>query len=164
MTMFRAARLGALALATLMLAAPALPSLAADSTPAPAANDPLAPARAQLAAKRWQAAIDELQKVNATGSADWNNLMGYSMRKRKTPDLEAAERYYAEALRIDPQHRGTLEYAGELALMKGDLPTAEQRLAALDKICTFSCEEYRDLKKAIAAYKGNGNKYVAAAD
>ncbi|MED5620870.1 hypothetical protein [Ideonella sp. BN130291] len=164
MTMSRPARLCALAVYGLLLAAPALPSLAADSTPAPAASDPLAPARAQLAAKHWQAAIEELQRVNATGSADWNNLMGYSMRMRKTPDLDAAERYYAEALRLDPKHRGTLEYSGELALMKGDLPTAEQRLAALDKVCTFSCEEYRDLKKAIAAYKANGNKYVAKAD
>ena len=34
-------------------------------------------------------------------------------------------------------------------LMKGDLATAEQRLAALDKICTLPCAEFTDLKKAI---------------
>jgi len=42
-----------------------------------------------------------------------------------------------------------------------DLAKAEQRLAALDKACLFSCDEYRDLKAAVAAFKANGNKYVA---
>lgn len=139
-------------------------SFAADEGPAVSAKaaDPLGPAREQIAAKKWVAAIDELKKVNATGSADWNNLMGYSYRKAKTPDYDAAERYYNEALRIDPKHRGALEYSGELYLMKGDLGKAEERLTTLDKVCTFSCAEYRDLKKSVEAYKKNGNKYVAA--
>src|SRR5882672_12818060 len=94
-------------------------TFAADSEPV--ANDKLAPARAQIAAKQWRGAIDELKKVNDTGSADWNNLMGYSMRKAKVPDYDSAEKYYAEALRIDPRHRGALEYSGELYLMKGEL-------------------------------------------
>jgi hypothetical protein len=42
--------------------------------------------------------------------------------------------------------------------MIGDLPRAEQRLATLDKVCTFGCGEFSDLKKAIAQYKANGNK------
>lgn len=150
-------------LAGLLTAATPFAAHAADTSP-PAAADPLKEARAQLAARHWSAAIEELQRVNATGSADWNNLMGYAMRKRQSPDLEASERYYNEALRIDPQHRGTLEYSGELYLMKGDLAKAEARLATLDKVCTFSCEEYRELKKAVAAYKANGNKYVAGGD
>src|SRR5256714_14790244 len=137
-------------------------AFAADTEPANPVNDKLAPARAQIAAKQWRVAIDELKKVNDTGSADWNNLMGYSLRKAKVPDYEAAEKYYDEALRIDPQHRGALEYSGELYLMKGDLTKAEQRLSALDKICRLPCEEYTDLKKAVQAYKSNGNKYVAA--
>jgi tetratricopeptide (TPR) repeat protein len=132
---------------------------AADNEPAP--GDKLAPARVQIAANQWRAAIEELKKVNDTGSADWNNLMGYSHRKAKTPDYEAAERYYNEALRIDPKHRGALEYSGELYLMKGDLPKAEERLATLDKVCRLGCSEYTDLKKAIAAYKANGNKVAA---
>ena len=131
---------------------------AADSTPSPAAQDPLAAARALIADNKWVAAIDELKRVDAKDSADWNNLMGYSHRKAKTPDYAAAERYYDEALRINPQHRGALEYSGELYLMKGDLPRAEQRLAALDKACFLPCEEYRDLKKAIAAFKAGGGK------
>jgi Flp pilus assembly protein TadD len=139
----------------------AIPAIAADSTPSSAAPDKLGPARGLIADKKWAAAIDELKRVNETGSADWNNLMGYSLRKAATPDLNAAERYYNEALRIDPKHRGALEYSGELYLMKGDLAKAEQRLAALDKACFMPCEEFTDLKKAVQAFKANGNKFVA---
>ena len=80
--------------------------------------------------------------------------MGYSLRKGATPDFAGAEKFYNEALRIDPTHRGALEYSGELYLQTGDLARAEQRLAALDKACFFGCEEYSDLKKAIVLYKG----------
>ncbi|HEX6705124.1 MAG TPA: tetratricopeptide repeat protein [Albitalea sp.] len=134
---------------------------AADTDPAPATADKLAPARAQIAAKSWRGAIDELKRINDPASADWNNLMGYSLRKAKTPDYEAAEKFYDEALRIDPKHRGALEYSGELYLMKGDLAKAEERLGRLDKACRLPCDEYTDLKKAVQAYKDNGNKYVA---
>jgi tetratricopeptide (TPR) repeat protein len=138
-------------------------AFAADTTPAsPAAADKLAPARAAIKAKQWVVAIDELKKVGDTGSADWNNLMGYAHRKAKTPDYAAAERYYDEALRIDPKHRGALEYSGELYLIQGNLPKAEQRLAVLDKVCMLPCEEYTDLKNAVARFKANGNRYVAA--
>ena len=120
------------------------------------APDKLDGVRAQIAAKNWSGAIDELKRLNDTGDADWNNLMGYSLRKAPTPDFAGAEKFYDEALRIDPKHRGALEYSGELYLQTGDLARAEQRLAALDKACTFGCSEYSDLKKAIAQYKAGG--------
>jgi tetratricopeptide (TPR) repeat protein len=116
--------------------------------------DKLDGVRAQITANNFPAAIDELKRLNDTGDADWNNLMGYSLRKGPTPDFAGAEKFYNEALRIDPKHRGALEYSGELYLQTGDLAKAEQRLAALDKACFFGCEEYSDLKKAIAQYKG----------
>ena len=132
---------------------------AVDSGPA---DDTLTSARARIKEKNWPAAIAELRRVNESGSADWNNLMGYAMRKQATPDYAAAERYYNEALRIDPRHKGALEYSGELSLINGDLPKAEERLATLNKVCRMSCEEYRDLKRAVDRYKANGNKYVPA--
>lgn len=152
---------GLLALASAAHAADTGPAL----TPAPAATpvkDKLAAARAQIAARNWPAAIDELKRVNDTGSADWNNLMGYSLRKARTPDLAGSEKFYDEALRLDPRHLGTLEYSGELYLMKGDLPKAEQRLAALDAACAKRCVEYADLQRAIERYKAAGQKYVAS--
>ena len=157
--MNRSATVARLATA-LIIATSGLGAHAADA--APATPDKLAPARAEIKAGRWVAAIDELKKVNDTGSADWNNLMGYTLRKGANPDTAAAERYYDAALRIDPRHRGALEYSGELYLMLGQLPRAEARVAALEKVCGGSCEELTDLKKAVAAYKANGNRYVAA--
>jgi Flp pilus assembly protein TadD len=155
---FRLAR--HLAAAALVLAAST--AFAADTTPAAGTGDTLAAARSLIAERKWAAAIDELKRVNDSTNADWNNLMGYSHRKAKAPDFDAAERYYTEALRLNPKHRGALEYSGELYLMTGDLAKAESRLAALDKACTLSCEEYRDLKAAVARFKANGNRYVAA--
>ena len=136
-------------------------TLAADTAPSPsAAPDKLAGARELIHQNKWVAAIDELKKVDDRGSADWNNLMGYSHRKAKVPDYAAAERYYDEALRIDPKHKGALEYSGELYLMLNQLPKAEARLATLDKACFLPCGEYTELKNAIAGYKANGNQYA----
>jgi Flp pilus assembly protein TadD len=139
------------------------PALAAD-TPAPepakpaaaATTDPLSEARGLIKVGRWAAAIEALQRLNATASADWNNLMGYAMRKQPQPDLAAAQRHYDAALKINPRHTGALEYSGELALMKGDLATAEARLATLAQVCSTPCEPLDDLKKAVARYKASG--------
>ena len=134
-------------------------AFAADTQPSPQpAPDKFSAVRAQIAAKNFPGAIDELKRMNDTGDADWNNLMGYSLRKSPTPDFAGAEKFYDEALRIDPKHRGALEYSGELYLQTGNLEKAEQRLAALDKACFFPCSEYSDLKKAVAQYKGGDSK------
>jgi len=134
-------------------------AFAAGGLPEPARSpDKLDAVRAQIAAKNFPGAIDELKRLNDTGDADWNNLMGYSLRKGATPDFAGAEKFYDEALRIDPKHRGALEYSGELYLQTGDLAKAEQRLTALDKACFFGCSEYSDLKKAIAQYKGGDGR------
>jgi Flp pilus assembly protein TadD len=140
--------LSAIATALLMVGT----AQAAD-TPSPAVTDRLAPARAQISQKNWPAAIAELKRINDSGSADWQNLMGYSLRKNQPPDRAAAERHYDEALRLNPQHRGALEYSGELYLLTNRLPLAEARLAALDKVCLLPCDEYTDLKQAIARHK-----------
>ena len=142
-----------------LLALSVTASLAVD-TSSPPANDKLSAARAKVAAKDWPGAVDELKRVNDPASADWNNLMGYSLRKAGAANAAESERYYNEALRIDPKHKGALEYSGELYLMMGDLPKAEQRLTALDKACFLPCSEYKDLKNAVAKYKANGNNYV----
>ncbi len=131
-----------------------------EPAPAPArVADPLAPARMAIERKRWAPAIEELKKLNASDNADWNNLMGYALRKQAVPDLDGAQRHYDAALKLNPEHRGALEYSGELALMKGDLATAEAKLATLGRVCGGSCGELDDLKKAVARYKANGNKY-----
>jgi opacity protein-like surface antigen len=154
------------AAAALSIAALLCASAQAADTPAepPAGKaDKLAAARAAIAAKKWPAALTELKKVNDTGNADWNNLMGFALRKNTPPDLAQSEHYYDAALKVDPNHKGALEYSGELYLMTDRLPQAEQRLATLDKVCAGGCDERDELKKAVARYKAAGNKYVADA-
>jgi tetratricopeptide (TPR) repeat protein len=87
------------------------------------------------------------------GNADLHNLYAYSMRKGANPDMDLVFKHYNEALRIDPKHRGAQEYIGEAYLMVNNPAKAKEHLAALNKICFFSCEEYDMLKKAIAAYE-----------
>jgi tetratricopeptide (TPR) repeat protein len=125
------------------------------------ASDPLGKVRDLQGAGQWQAALDELGQINATGDPMWNNLMGYSLRKKDPPDFAGAEKYYSAALAINPKHRPTLEYLGELRLQEGDLAGAEKELEMLKQATFFKSEEFKDLQRAIASYKTAGNKYVA---
>ena len=104
-------------------------------------------------AMNWQAAIEAFAKVVAKdpGNADGYNMLAYSYRKSGKLDLAFTN--YNEALRIDPGHRGAHEYIGEAYLMAGNLAKAEEHLKALDRLCFFGCEQYDDLKKAVAEYK-----------
>ncbi len=115
----------------------------------------LADARARIEAKDWPGATDVLQKAVARdpGNADYHNLLAYSIRHSANPDMATVFKHYQEALRIDPKHKGAHEYIGEAYLTVGDLAKAKEHLAALDKLCFFSCEEYRDLKKAVQQYE-----------
>ncbi len=128
-------------------------AFAADTTPSESAPSWQAEAQKEIKANQYDAAIKTLLAANQPNSADWNNLLGYAQRKKTPPDLTAAERYYQAALKIDPKHRGALEYYGELFLMKNDLAGAEQMLARLNKACFLPCEEYRELRDEIAKYK-----------
>lgn len=134
----------------------------AAQAPAPAAAaDKLAQARYFTRSLQWSAALAELRRVNDTASADWHNLMGYTLRHGKAPDLAAAGRHYDEALRIDPRHRNTLEYSGELYLVKGQLGKAQARLATLSGECGASgCQQHAQLHAAIERYKAAGNRFV----
>jgi len=110
---------------------------------------------------RYADAIPLLQTYasRAPKDADAQNWLGYSYRK--SGNLDAAFKHYGRALELDPKHRGAHEYVGEAYLQAGNLPKAEEHLKALDKLCWLPCEQHGDLKKAIAAYKANGNKLVA---
>ena len=129
----------------------------ADSTPpqtiTKSVADILLPARNAIKAGNYEKAIELLTEADQKKSADWHNLIGYSLRKKAAPNLNEAEKYYITALNLDTSHRGALEYYGELLLLKNDLACAEKLLARLDKACKFGCEEFQDLKKSIQQYK-----------
>ena len=65
----------------------------ADTEPAqPAAKSvsaTLQPARNAIKAGNYEKAVDLLTEVDLKKSADWNNLMGYSLRKKAVPNLMA---------------------------------------------------------------------------
>jgi Flp pilus assembly protein TadD len=142
-------------LALVILCAASWASMAADTPSAPgsASSSWLAQARQAVDGKNYDLAIQVLNQSNDKASADWHNLMGYSLRKKTPPDLPAAEKNYQMALEKDPKHRGALEYYGELLLLKNDLPGAEILLQRLEKACFFGCEELRDLRKSVADFK-----------
>jgi Flp pilus assembly protein TadD len=149
--------LGAAAVMTLWLGLTALPTTAADD-PAPpppttsrygASTDGLGEARSHIQAGRWPQALRELRRVNLRADADWNNLMGFVLRKGNPPDYAGAQQHYDAALRINPAHQGALEYAGELALMQNDVPRAQEYLRRLQATCSSPCEPLDDLQAAI---------------
>jgi tetratricopeptide (TPR) repeat protein len=128
------------------------------STSQPTSADPvIQSARAAIAQQDWQSAQTILLKALTADStnADFHNLYAYSVRKSANPDMDRVFSHYNEALRLNPKHRGAHEYLGEAYLMTNSLAKAKEQLAALDKLCFFGCEEYSDLKKAIASYEVN---------
>jgi Flp pilus assembly protein TadD len=137
-----------------------IPAWAMDTTEsprAPAVADRIATARSAIAAKSWSVALRELDAAarEEPRNADIQNLLGYTYRKRATPDLQKAFEHYEAALRLQPTHRGAHEYIGEAYLMDNKPAEAEKHLAQLQQICGTGCEEYQDLSKSIAAYKSS---------
>jgi len=130
-----------------------------DEVPKEGQLDPdYAAGKAAIAAKDWNAAIRALSSaaLRDTRNADIQNYLGYAYRQ--TGQLPVAVRHYQRALQLDPRHRGAHEYLGEAYLMVDDLPKAEEHLAALQRICLIPCDEYEDLKKAVADYRARKTK------
>jgi tetratricopeptide (TPR) repeat protein len=103
----------------------------------------------------WKTAIATMREALATNprNADYHNLYAYALRKSGTGDMNEVFKHYNEALAIDRKHRGAHEYLGEAYLMVGNVAKAKEHLAELDKLCTFGCSEFSELKKAIASYE-----------
>jgi len=108
-----------------------------------------------IKAEKFAAAIPLLEGVvkRDASNADAYNWLAYAIRKNGDP--AASIPLYEKALTLDPKHRGAHEYIGEAYLQVNDLPKAREHLAALDRICFFGCEEYTDLKKAVAGYEAS---------
>lgn len=108
---------------------------------------------ARQAIDKWEyekaIALLKTEAAKDPNNADVQNLLGYSNRKLKRYDLALS--YYQKALALQPEHRGANNYLGHLYLETGKLEKAQERLAVLDQACTFGCEEYSELKQAIAA-------------
>jgi Flp pilus assembly protein TadD len=122
-------------------------------TPSPDDTPDLTKIRAMITAGDYKTAAADLEALVDKGeqSPDVYNLLGFSLRK--SGDRKMAQTYYQKALTADPNHKGTLEYQGELYVEEGDVPKAQQNLDRLVTLCPTGCEEREDLEKAIEAAK-----------
>jgi tetratricopeptide (TPR) repeat protein len=106
-----------------------------------------------LGAEDWNGAIAALEfaALRDPLNADIQNYIGYAYRRLR--QLGPAIGHYQRALMLNPRHRSAHEHLGEAYLVLGESAKAERILAALENLCLIPCEEYDDLKRAIAAYK-----------
>ena len=105
-----------------------------------------------LGAQDWNGAIAafKLAALRDPLNADIQNYIGYAYRRLR--QLEPAMGYYQRALTLNPRHRSAREHLGEAYLVLGEPGRAEQMLAELEDLCLIPCDEYKDLKQAIAVY------------
>jgi tetratricopeptide (TPR) repeat protein len=136
-----------------------------DAVPEPLSDPAFATGKAAFDRKDWPAVIVNLEDFVARGQVDddAHNMLGFAYRK--LGDYDAAFAHYHQALRLNPRHRGALEYLGEGYLETGQLDRAAATLQQLAQVCRLSiatfaaeatrsgCEEYDDL---VAAYRQRG--------
>lgn len=98
---------------------------------------------------KYQPAIAVLQDSlwDAGPHPDLMTYLGFANRKLQRFDV--ATGWYGAALSVAPNHRGALEYYGELKLERGDRAGALQHLARLEKLCGFGCQQADQLREQI---------------
>jgi tetratricopeptide (TPR) repeat protein len=106
-----------------------------------------------LGAADWNGAVlaFELAAMRDPTNPDIQNYIGYAYRRLH--QLGPAMGHYQQALMLNPRHRSAHEHLGEAYLVLGEAAKAEQLLAALENLCLIPCDEYDDLRRAIAAHK-----------
>lgn len=100
---------------------------------------------------RYEDAIVALKAAQASFGPHPDILTYLGFANRKLKRFDVAESYYRAALAVAPDHRGAIEYYGELMVERGDLAGARIKLAALDAQCRFGCAEAEELRLWIAA-------------
>jgi len=106
-----------------------------------------------IQSEKYDDAVMKLQDYTEASpfDADGYNLLGYSQRQLGAYD--EAKTAYDRALRLDPAHKGAMEYLGELYLQTGKPEEAKAMLARLQEACGTDCPEYRKLSEAIASHR-----------
>ena len=116
-------------------------------------DDMLSTIQALVEQQQYSAAIESLKTalVSNPDDADAWNLLGYA--QRNIGELKAAETAYQKALKLDPDHKGALEYQGELFVQQGKLVPATANRDRLAELCPSGCKELEDLNEALAETK-----------
>lgn len=84
---------------------------------------------------------------------DLLTYLGFANRKLQRFDV--ATGWYGAALAVAPDHRGALEYYGELKLERGDRAGALQHLARLEQLCGFGCQQADQLRAHITGSRAS---------
>ena len=139
--------------ALLLAASPAFAMGGSDNKPANTAKQDFETGKKAVYAAKYNEAITLMKKVLAVESknADAHNYLGFSYRKQG--NLKLAGLSYKAALDINPDHKGALEYQGEMYLKLGDLNAARRNQAHLQSLCSSGCKELSELTRAIADFR-----------
>lgn len=116
---------------------------------AKAADETYVTAVSLINEKRYEEAIAYLQDARWAAGPHPDILTYLGFANRKLGRFDVAEDYYRAALGIFPEHRGALEYYGELKLERGNVAGAKAHLAKLEAICGFGCNEADELRRLI---------------
>lgn len=100
---------------------------------------------------RFEAALESLEAARTAFGPHPDVLTYQGFAHRKLGRFEAAEGYYRQALAAAPDHRGALEYYGELKVERGDVAGARRMLARLEQVCAYGCAEAETLRSWIDA-------------
>tara|TARA_Y100000589_G_scaffold177713_1_gene168395 strand:+ start:245 stop:724 length:480 start_codon:yes stop_codon:yes gene_type:complete len=116
-----------------------------------AAQD-LAAAKKQIKAKKYDYAVYFLKEALEADkkNADIYNNLGFAYRKMKKLDKSMAA--YDKALKINPNHKGALDYQGELFLTLKKPAEAQKNWKKLQELCPRGCPDLTKLQKAITSY------------
>ena len=134
--------------------APKPPAPRTEPAPAPRTDTGYSEAERAVKAKQYEDAIKKLEQVVAKEpkNVDALNYLAYSHRELGRYDISMG--YYQKALALNANHRGANEYLGQLYLRMGKAKEANAQLAKLQKLCGRGCEEYENLRSAIAKAGG----------
>ncbi|GEN99081.1 hypothetical protein NSE01_09140 [Novosphingobium sediminis] len=96
---------------------------------------------------RYAEAIAELEGTLWAAGPHPDVLTYLGFANRKLHRYDTARGWYEMALAVAPNHRGALEYYGELKLELGDVAGAKAHLARLDTLCGFGCQQADELRR-----------------
>ena len=102
---------------------------------------------------KYDDAIDELLKLVDVDSSDFTsadvfNEIGFAYRKSE--DFENASKYYKEALKLNPNHLGALEYQGEMYVDLGQKDNALKNLEKLRELVGEKNSYFKELDSYIS--------------
>lgn len=106
-----------------------------------------------IEAQQWAEADKWFEELDRRTPDDARVLTQRAYVRRHLGDLTQARALYRRALLIDPDNLDALEYDGEAALLADDALAAIDHLRSLRRLCGERCEQYKDLREALDAWK-----------